>query len=188
MASIISELIGLLDFFQFFLKKIVFFYEYFSFSLTWDPMGANISKPTPLTNCGRKFSNFPEISSQWSSQNDGVFEILKIEILMIFLFFFVNMGPFGSESFKTLLLQIPAEVFKPFLKFLPHGPHKNTFGIFEILKIEILIIFFFFFINVGPNARVNFKTLLLLQIAAKSFKTCLEFYPQWSSQNYVRDF
>ena len=28
------------------------------------------------------------------------------------------------------------------LKFLPNGPHK-TFGIFEILKIEILTIFFF---------------------------------------------
>ena len=28
--------------------------------------------------------------------------------------------------------------FKLFLNILPNGPHKNTFVIFEILKIEIL--------------------------------------------------
>ncbi len=38
------------------------------------------------------------------------------------------MGPNGSENFKTLLLQIPAKVFKPVLNFPPNGPHKNTFG------------------------------------------------------------
>ncbi len=27
-------------------------------------------------------------------------------------------------------------VFKLFLNFLPNGPHKTTFGIFEILKIK----------------------------------------------------
>ncbi len=30
------------------------------------------------------------------------------------------------------------KVFKLFLNFLPNGAHKTTFGIFEILKIEIL--------------------------------------------------
>ncbi len=30
------------------------------------------------------------------------------------------------------------KVFKRFLNFLPNGPHKSIFGIFEILKIEIL--------------------------------------------------
>ncbi len=50
------------------------------------------------------------------------------------------MGPYGSEYFKTLLLlQIAAESFQTFfLNFLPIGPHKTAFGIFEILKIEIL--------------------------------------------------
>ncbi len=49
------------------------------------------------------------------------------------------MGPYGSKNFKTLLLlQIAAESFQPFLNFLPNGPHKSMFGIFEILKIEIL--------------------------------------------------
>ncbi len=52
------------------------------------------------------------------------------------------MGSYGSETFKTLLLlQIAAESFQTFPKFLHNGPHKTTFGIFEILKIEILTIF-----------------------------------------------
>ena len=34
---------------------------------------------------------------------------------------------------------------------------------------------FFVYVNMGPNGRDNFKTLLLLQIAAKSFETCSEF-------------
>ncbi len=65
------------------------FYEYFSFSLTWDPMGAKISK--------------------------------------------------RYSSYKS-----QPKTFKLFLNFLPSGPHKTTFGIFEILKIEILMNFFRF--------------------------------------------
>ncbi len=49
------------------------------------------------------------------------------------------MGPCGSENFKTLLLlQIAAESFQTFPEFLPNGYHKTAYGIFEILKIEIL--------------------------------------------------
>ncbi len=62
-------------------KKNIFFYEYFSFSLTWDPMGAKISKR------------------------------------------------YSSSSYKSQL-----KAFTLFLNFLPNGPHKNTFGIFEILS------------------------------------------------------
>ncbi len=40
----------------------------------------------------------------------------------------------------------------------------------------------------GPNGSENVKTILLLQIAAKSFETFPEFSSQWSSQNYVWDF
>ena len=63
-----------------------FFYEYFSFSLTWDAMGANISK--------------------------------------------------RYSSYKS-----QPKVFKLFLNFLPNGPHKTTFGIFEILSFWFLAIF-----------------------------------------------
>ncbi len=37
-----------------------------------------------------------------------------------------------------------SKVFKLFLNFLPNGPHKTVFGIFEILKIEILTNFISF--------------------------------------------
>ncbi len=40
----------------------------------------------------------------------------------------------------------------------------------------------------GPYGSENFKTLLLLQIAAESFQTFPEFSSQWSSQNYIWDF
>ncbi len=42
------------------------------------------------------------------------------------------------------------KVFELFLNLLPNGPHKYTFGIFEILKIEILT-FFFVFLNIGTQ-------------------------------------
>ncbi len=63
---------------------------------------------------------------------------------MIFFSFSVNIGPYGSESLKTLLLQIADEIFKLFLNFLRNGPHKTMFGIFEIFKTEILMIYFSF--------------------------------------------
>ncbi len=71
-------------------KKYLFFYEYLSFSLTWGPMGAKISK--------------------------------------------------RYSSYKS-----QPKVLKLLLNFLPNGPHKSTVGIFEILKIEILVIFNDFF-------------------------------------------
>ena len=67
--------------------------------------------------------------------------------------------------------------FKPFLNFLPNGPHKTAFGIFEILKIEILMIFFVF-LNMGPSGSQNFKTLLLLQNRRRKISNFFEiFFP-----------
>ena len=67
------------------------------------------------------------------------------------------------------------KAFKLFLNFLPNGPHKTTLGMFEILKIEILMIFFFVLLNMGPYGSQNFKTLLLLPISAESFQFFSEF-------------
>ncbi len=44
------------------------------------------------------------------------------------------------------------------------------------------------YVNMGPNNGENLKTLLLLQIATKSFQTCPEFSPVWSWQNYIGNF
>ena len=68
------------------------------------------------------------------------------------------------------------KAFKLFLNFLPNGPHKRSFASFVILKIEILMIFFCVFVNMGPNRSENFKTLLLLQIAGESFQTFPDFF------------
>ncbi len=76
-----------LDVFLIFEKRSSDFYEYFSFSLTCDPMGAKISK--------------------------------------------------HYSSYKS-----QPKAFKLFLIFFPNGPHKITFGIFEILSFWFLTIFF----------------------------------------------
>ncbi len=49
-------------------------------------------------------------------------------------------------------------------------------------KIEFFPNVFVFVNMMGPYGSKNFKTLLLLQITAKSFETCPEFSSQWSSQ------
>ncbi len=40
----------------------------------------------------------------------------------------------------------------------------------------------------GPYGSENFKTLILLQIKAKSLQTGPEFSSHWASENYVWDF
>ncbi len=60
--------------------------------------------------------------------------------------------------------------------------------IFEKKNFLNFLRIFFVFVNMGPYGSQNFKTLLLLQIAAESFQTFPEFSSEWSSQNYVWDF
>ncbi len=56
----------------------------------------------------------------------------------IFFFVIVNMGPYRSKSFRLLLLlQIAAETFQTSAKLFLNGAHNTTFGVFEILEIEI---------------------------------------------------
>ncbi len=47
----------------------------------------------------------------------------------------------GVKISKCYSYKSQPKAFKPFLNFLPDGPHKTTFGISEILKTEILTIF-----------------------------------------------
>ncbi len=59
------------------------------------------------------------------------------------------MEPYGSQDFKTLLLlQIAAESFHTFPEFSSYGPHKTTFGIFEI------------FTPIGSHVKEKEKTSL----------------------------
>ncbi len=73
---------------------LVIFYEYYSFSLIWDPMEAKIPKrysyksqpKIPNFSCMHFLSNGPQKTTF------GIFEILKILILINFIRF-VTMGP-----------------------------------------------------------------------------------------------
>ncbi len=90
----------------------------------------------------------------------GIFEkkiFSCLDCLGIF-FVFGKMEPYASKNFKTLLLQIAAETFQTSPEYSSQWSSQNTtFGIFKILKIEILMIFFFAFVNMGPNRSENFK-------------------------------
>ncbi len=91
--------------------------------------------------------------------------IVEFLIFLWIFFLFVNMGPYGgSQKWQP---KSQPKTFKRFLNFLPNDTHKTTLVILEILKIEILMIFFFIFLHMGSQ---NFKTLLLLQITYESFQ------------------
>ena len=104
------------------LKKNDFwiFYEYFSLSLTWDPIGAKILKRYSLPQITfESFQSFSEISSQLSTQKYCLgFLTFWVYDFSLFFFLFVNMGPCQSKNFKMLLLpQITFESFQTFSEF-----------------------------------------------------------------------
>ena len=72
--------------------------------------------------------------------------------------------------------------FQIFLEFSSQWSSQNYFWDFWKLKFLRIL---FFFVNMGPYGRQNFNVLLLLQIAAKRFRTSPKFIFQWSSQYYV---
>ncbi len=79
---------------------------------------------------------------------------------------------YGIDFFQILVVASPEPYAQTFLALLDY-----------VSRAWIL----FILVNMGSNGSENFKRLLLLQIAAKSFETCPEFSSQWS-QNYVGDF
>ncbi len=106
-----------------------FFRIFFSFSLTWDPIGAKPSKR--YSSLKSLLKTFSEISSQWSWQK-YCFGFLKFWVFDFsgILFVLFNMGPYGSQNFKTLLLpQITFESFQPFPEFSSQwSSQKYRFG------------------------------------------------------------
>ncbi len=105
-------------------------------------------------------------------------------------------GTFGLAIFPKVRFQKKKHYFyksqpkfiKLFLNYLINGPHKKkSFGFLKTLKVEILTTFSLVFVNMGPYASEQYKTLLL-QIADKSFQTSPEFSSHRCSQNYVRIF
>ena len=74
--------------------------------------------------------------------------------------------------------------FKLFL-FFPNGPnaHKTTFGIFEILNIEILTFFFSFSLTWDPMRANISKRYSSYQLQSKVFKVLLNFFPNGPNKN-----
>ena len=77
-------------------------------------------------------------------------------------FFFVNLGPCGSENFEMLLLlQITFEYYiKLFLIFFLGGPHIRFLYFWNFAKISLIDFSPIF--NMGPYGSENFKMLLLV--------------------------
>ncbi len=70
-------------------------------------------------------------------------------LLIFFLIFFRK-----YDFHKTLLLQqIAAEIYQTSPELSLNGPHKSSFGIFEILKIELLTNCFFVFFSMGRKEQ-----------------------------------
>ncbi len=66
-------------------KKIrgIFFYEHFSFSLTWDPVGAKTSKRIPYKPQPKVFKRLNFLPNGPHKTTFGTFKIFKIEMLTI---------------------------------------------------------------------------------------------------------
>ncbi len=87
------------------------FWRIFFVFVNMEPYGSeNFKTQLLLQIAAERFQTFPELSSQWSSQN-YVWYFWKLKFCRI-LFVFVNMGPNRRENFKALLLQIAAQSFQ----------------------------------------------------------------------------
>ncbi len=144
-------------FFSFLKKlKISIFYEYFSFSLTWDPTGAKISKRYSSYNSQPKvfklFLNF--LPNSPHKTTFGIFEHWNFK--KFYLLSLTRWWKFRNATSPTNLV----------LNFPPNGPHKITFGIFKILSFRFLMSFF-----------ENFDSTILVSMEKSK--------PQWSGKRAI---
>ena len=126
-------------------EKKIYFYEHISFSLTWDPMGAKISKGCSSYKSQpqvfKLFLNF--LPNGPHKTTFMIFEILKIEILTN-VFRFRWHGTQWERKFQNATpIKSQPNVLKLALNFPRNGSHKTAFGVFDILSFWFLMIFFF---------------------------------------------
>ncbi len=97
------------------------------------------------------------------------------------------MGAKISKRYSSYKSQPKA--FKLFPNFLPNSPHKTSLGIFDILKIEILMTFFSFSLTWDPMGAKISNHYSSYKSQPKDFKLFLNFLPKkWPSQKYAWDF
>ncbi len=88
----------------------------------------------------------------------GIFDNFFFFFFFLRIFFaFVNMAPYGSKNFKTLLLQITFESFQNLFWIFFSVVHTRVlFWIFENLSLRFLTIFFLS-VNTGPYGSKTSK-------------------------------
>ncbi len=143
------------------------------------------------------FQPFPGFSSPWSSQK-YCFRFLKVWVFhfneFLALLDYISRAheiaiclssvvrPSVSPGRVAIISELNARISFSFSYGFPWAIPSDIFWIFE-KRNSIFLRIFFVFVNMGPYGGKNFKTILLLQIAADSFQTFPEFSSQWSSQN-----
>ena len=131
--------------------EFTIFHDFFLFSLTWDPMEVKTSiRYSSLISLLNFSLTSPEFSSPWPSQKYcfGFLEVLSWRFFTI-LFTFINMGPYGSKNFKTLLL-----------------PQINFSWIFISVVLTNLFLYFFFIFLIFDFFRLyNFSQIFVGEIS-----------------------
>ena len=140
------------------------FNNFFSYSLTWDLMEVKISKRYSSYKSQLKFFKpflnfFLMVLTKlrlgfWNFENYNFNE---------FYSFMLTWDPMGAKFSKqiTQILQIAcyksqANVLKLVLNFPPNGPHKTSFGIFEIYSFWFLTIGKFTIVAYGEIKTLNY--------------------------------
>ncbi len=101
------------------------FHDFCSFSLAWDPMGAKISKR--YSSLKSLLNLFKTISGFYSQRFSQIYCFEIVNIWSFTILFRANIGPYGNQNFKTLLLQqITFVFFQSFPNFLLSSPDKST--------------------------------------------------------------
>ena len=133
--TIWSDVFWIFDFF--YLLRILFIF------VNMGPYGSENFK-TPLPQIAAKsIQTFPQLSPQWSSQHFvWDFWNFKNWTFNEFYSFPSTWDPMGVKISKRNSYKSEPKVLKLVLKFPPNGPHETTFGIFEILRLWFLTIFF----------------------------------------------
>ena len=116
------------------------FYEYFSFSFTWDPVGAKISKRYSYKSEPKVFKLFLNFLLMVLSKLHLGF--LKFWKLKYNNFFLLIRDPMGVKISIHWSYKSQPTFFKLVLNFPPNGPHKTVFGVYEILSLWFLSKFF----------------------------------------------
>ena len=137
-----------------------FFTIFFSFSLTWDPMGANTSK---------RYSSLKSLLNPFKldlkfllcgPHKTTVLDFWNFEVLIFqdFVSFSLTWDPRGAKTSKRhYSLKSLLNLFNLFLNFLLSCPHKSVFFNFWNFKFPIFNEFFYFtIVPYGETKNLNY--------------------------------